>query len=139
MKISNADAKELACSLGRLVVNLRVSLKPTHAVLGCADEGAGESNIFSFATDPLLMAGDWTVVVEYAEQRPELSKALTKREAALRSTAATFQARSCCIGFAISTPHNASTLIQPCMLATLNKSVISEKRSICLMNEPKRK
>lgn len=40
-----------------------------------------------------MASGEWTAVVEYTEQRPELSKALTKREAVLRSTAATFQVR----------------------------------------------
>lgn len=59
-----------------------------------ADDGA-RPNVFSFATDSLVTAGEWAAVMEYAEQRPELSRALTKREAVLRSTAATFQARNC--------------------------------------------
>lgn len=63
----------------------------TLKVEGCAGERAEEQGIYAFCTEALVTAGEWTAVVEYTEQRPELSKALTKREAVLRSTAATFQ------------------------------------------------
>ena len=64
-----------------------------HFVMWCADGEGQEQGIYAFCTEALVTAGEWTAVVEYAEQRPELSKALTKREAVLRSTAATFQVR----------------------------------------------
>lgn len=47
--------------------------------------------MFAFHVGPLTKAGEWAVVVEYTEQRPQLCKALTKLGAVLRSTASTFQ------------------------------------------------
>lgn len=61
------------------------------AVVGCAGQEAEEQGSYAFCTEPLVAAGEWTAVVEYTEHRPELSKALTKRDAVLRSTAVTFQ------------------------------------------------
>jgi hypothetical protein len=42
---------------------------------------------FVFETPPLEKAGTWTVTAEYKEMRPELARALPKKEAFLRSSA----------------------------------------------------
>lgn len=45
------------------------------------------ANNFVFVTPPLEKAGTWTATAEYKERRPELARALPKKEANLRSSA----------------------------------------------------
>lgn len=56
----------------------------------------GEVNVFAFETGPLSKAGEYAATVGYAEQRPELCKALSKKEATLRSPASAFEVGQQC-------------------------------------------
>lgn len=76
-----------------------VILRVAHEELGKAhswfrlQDCMSSAESFVFETPPLEKAGTWTVTAEYKERRPELARALSKKEAHLRSSAVVLEVR----------------------------------------------
>jgi hypothetical protein len=61
--------------------------KSSQELCGEQDANCDGQDGFFFDTPELTSAGAWTLTAEYTETRPELVKALAKRDTCLRSSA----------------------------------------------------